>query len=215
LDDGIGGDAMGGALIEEFSTDMTEAAAAMLARAFVTNPIHLAIFGPGQLAANETFFRMGLPLMVGRKLVALEEGGLVGLVHWIEWPRCQPSDADSRRLAPAALRAFGVRTGWRIGTWLNAWSKRDPASPHLHLGPIGVSPDAQGRGIGGRLMERYCEELDRANRAGYLETDRPEKVRFYERFGFQVQAEIEVLKVPNFLMARPQPGPGLVVPTNC
>ena len=51
-------------------------------------------------------------------------------------------------------------------------------------------------------MERYCAELDASGKAGYLETDRPANVRFYERFGFALVNEITVLGVPNFLMRR-------------
>ena len=191
--------------IEDFSADMADAAAAVLARAFVTNPLHVAAFGAHQLAANETFFRTGLPLMKGRKLVAVEDGGILGLIHWVAAPLCQPSDAEKRTLAPAMLRTFGVRTAWRLRSWLTTWSKHDPGGPHVHLGPIAVSPATQGRGIGGRLMQLYCEQLDREGQAGYLETDRPEIVPFYERFGFQVTSETQVLGVPNFFMTRPGP----------
>ena len=194
---------MTGLCLEEFSAGMEEAAAAMLARAFVTNPLHVAAFGAGQIAVNERFFRIGLPLMKGRKLVAVEDDRIVGLVHWVESPRCQPSETEKRAMAPVALKAFGVRTAWRLRSWLTAWSQRDLSGPHAHLGPIGVSPEAQGRGIGRQLMQRYCEWLDREEQVGYLETDRPEKVPFYERFGFEVTAEIVVLQVPNFLMTRP------------
>jgi len=193
---------MVGDRIEEFTNDMSEPAAAMLARAFVTNPLHVATFGPNQLGANETFFRIGLTLMKGRKLVAIEDGKILGMIHWIESPGCQPSEPEKRTLAPKMLRAFGVRTVWRLRSWLMAWSRHDPAAPHVHLGPIGVSPAAQRRGVGRRLMERYCEAVDLSERMGYLETDRPETVRFYECFGFEVTAEIRVLHVPNFLMAR-------------
>ena len=51
-------------------------------------------------------------------------------------------------------------------------------------------------------MTLYCEDLDRTAISGYLETDRPENVSFYRRFGFEVTDEIPVLGVPNFLMQR-------------
>jgi hypothetical protein len=37
---------------------------------------------------------------------------------------------------------------------------------------------------------------------GYLETDRPSNVRFYERFGFDVVGEGQVLGLPNWYMRR-------------
>lgn len=81
---------------------------------------------------------------------------------------------------------FGVRSALRVSAWLSAWSKHDPNQSHLHLGPIGVDPAAQGRRIGHQLMQRYCEQLDRRSEEGYLET----------------AAEIPVLGVPNYLMSR-------------
>jgi len=36
----------------------------------------------------------------------------------------------------------------------------------------------------------------------YLETDKRENVAFYERFGFQTQAQEPVLEVPNWFMVR-------------
>lgn len=188
--------------IEEFGDGMLEAAASMLARAFVTNPLHVAAFGADQLAVNETFFRLGLPLMKGCKFVALQHDAVVGLIHWIESPSCQPSNEDKRALAPLMVRTFGVRTAWRLRSWLAAWSKQDPGGPHVHLGPVGVLPGLQNRGIGRLLMQQYCDRLDRERQIGYLETDRPENVPFYRLFGFDVTTELEVLGVANYLMTR-------------
>ncbi len=51
-------------------------------------------------------------------------------------------------------------------------------------------------------MEAYCEDLDRTNDAGYLETDRAENVEFYRRYGFEIIDEATVLGVPNYFMWR-------------
>lgn len=188
--------------VEPFTPDMSADAARMLARAFVTNPLHLAVFGPHQLAKNEAFFEVGLRVMKGPKLVALEDTRIVGLIHWVEAPKCQFSALEKLMQTPAMIRGFGLSSALRVGTWLSAWSKHDPKGAHVHLGPIGVDPEAQGRGIGQQLMERYCEHLDRGALAGYLETDRPANVTFYAPFGFEVTAEIPVHGVQNFLMTR-------------
>jgi len=79
----------------------------------------------------------------------------------------------------------------------------DPDEPHLHLGPIGVAPETQGKGIGTALMNRYIEQLDQEHAPGYLETDRPKNVDFYKRFGFVVQAEEQVIGTPTWYMWRP------------
>jgi predicted N-acetyltransferase YhbS len=182
---------------------MLPEAARVLARAFVTNPLHLAAFGRDVLRRNEIFFLTGLSAMKGTKLVAVDGGRIVGVIHWVDAPGCQYSGGEKIRMMPGLLTGLGARCALRILSWLSVWSADDPPDPHVHLGPIGVDPDAQGRGIGRRLMQRYCDELDTCGKAGYLETDRPENVAFYQCFDFDTVREIAVLGVPNFLMERP------------
>jgi GNAT superfamily N-acetyltransferase len=183
--------------------DRVAEAALMLARAFATNPLHLAAFGSSTLDKNDAFFRAGLAVMKGPTFVAIDGSRLLGLVHWVRSPQCQLSGREKLQIMPVMIGAFGIGSALKVGSWLSAWSKHDPAEPHAHLGPIGVCPDAQGRGVGQRLMERYCGAADLVGDAGYLETDRPQNVRFYERFGFAVTKEVRVIGVPNFLMRRP------------
>jgi hypothetical protein len=37
------------------------------------------------------------------------------------------------------------------------YPKYDPAEPRIHLAPIRVAPETKRRGVGRRLMERYCK----------------------------------------------------------
>ncbi len=87
-----------------------------------------------------------------------------------------------------------------------AWAKLDPKQPHWHFGPFAVLPERQGQGIGSQLLTYFCEHVDRLGAAAYLETDKPENVRLYQRFGFEVTSEKPVLGVPNWFMWRsPRP----------
>mgnify|MGYP002399645183 CR=1 FL=1 len=52
-------------------------------------------------------------------------------------------------------------------------------------------------------MQRYIEWLEQDNAAGYLETDRPENVEFYQKFGFSVRAEETLIGTPVWYMWRP------------
>jgi ribosomal protein S18 acetylase RimI-like enzyme len=182
--------------------DQSEAAALVLAKAFAINPIHTAAFGEQVLAANEIFFRIALAVMKGPKFVAVEGSRILGVIHWVESPRCQFSGGEKLRMMPGMIKGLGFRPALRVSSWLSAWSTQDPAEPHSHLGPIGVEPQAQGRGIGRLLMEQYCQEVDRKGDAAYLETDRPGNIDFYQRFGFEVTRTIPVLGVPNYFMLR-------------
>jgi hypothetical protein len=61
---------------------------------------------------------------------------------------------------------------------------------------------AQRSHIGSRVMEEYCHAFDRTKIAGYLETERPENVKFYRRLGFETTLEVLVVGVRNFLVQK-------------
>jgi hypothetical protein len=44
--------------------------------------------------------------------------------------------------------------------------------------------------------------MDDDRALSYLETDKSENVRFYEKFGFTVNAEAKILGIPNWFMSR-------------
>jgi site-specific DNA-adenine methylase len=52
------------------------------------------------------------------------------------------------------------------------------------------------------LLAEYCQRLDQRRMLSYLETDKPENVRLYKRFGYHVIAEAEVLGVTSWFMTR-------------
>ena len=74
---------------------------------------------------------------------------------------------------------------WMMSLFSRLHQKLMP-DPHWYLMMLGVSPQAQGQGIGGKLIQPVLEEADRSNVPCYLETTTPAAVRFYERNGFQV-----------------------------
>jgi len=174
----------------------------MMARAFVTNPLHVAAFGHGQLERNEAFFLAALAALQGPILIASDGDRIAGAIHWIHSSRCQLSPVEKLRMLPGMVHRLGVRSSLRVAGWMSAWASRDPKAPHVHLGPIGVDPSAQRKHIGHLLMQKYCAEMDSAGHAGYLETDRPENVAFYRRFEFEVTGEASVLGVRNYFMWR-------------
>lgn len=73
---------------------------------------------------------------------------------------------------------------------------------HWHVGPVGVEPGLQGRGIGTAVMRRLCEHLDADGEIGFLETETAENVVFYRRLGFEVVSEAELPGLPLWFMRR-------------
>ncbi|QMV85322.1 GNAT family N-acetyltransferase [Corynebacterium hindlerae] len=62
-----------------------------------------------------------------------------------------------------------------------------PTEPHWYLYALAVSPAAQGKGVGSRLLRHG---LERATGLVYLEATTPGSQRLYERFGFSVTRQI-------------------------
>ncbi|HEX5817479.1 MAG TPA: GNAT family N-acetyltransferase [Gemmatimonadales bacterium] len=189
--------------LEPLIADRIDETADMLARAYLTNPLHVATFGEDGESRNRSFFRRLLRTLRGPTLIAFDGNRIVGAIHWSRSTDCQVRTSEKLLLAPFMLRAFGLAASVRLASWFGLWARHDPANvPHLHLGPVGVDPDSRGIRIGGRLMERFCTEVDRTKTAGYAETDRQGNVDFYRHFGFEVMKEIEVMGVRNWLMWR-------------
>lgn len=187
-------------------SDVSEAGR-VLGAAFTSSPLERAVrgsIGDRQRTGLVRAYTAALGLS-GDVSVARLDGRIVGAVRWVRSPRCQLRLSEKVRMAPTAIASFGLRLP-KAMTWVTAWERRDPTEPHLHLGPIGVVPELQGRGIGTQMLTAYRERIERDGDAGYLETDKPENVRLYERFGFEVVEEAVVLGVPNWFMWRkPEP----------
>ena len=82
-----------------------------------------------------------------------------------------------------------------------------PDIDHWHLPGIGVDPSRQGAGLGSLLLAHTLAEVDRDGVAAYLESSNPLNVPLYERFGFEVIAEIQAGDSPTIRpMLRPSPG---------
>jgi len=67
--------------------------------------------------------------------------------------------------------------------------KKSAPTPHYYLFALGVSPAAQGKGVGGALLGSMLGRIDRERMPAYLETQKERNVRLYQRFGFEVAAE--------------------------
>ncbi len=78
----------------------------------------------------------------------------------------------------------------------------DLAEPHWHVGPVGVEPGFQGMGVGRAAMRLLCNEFDQHHRLAWLETDKPENVRFYIGLGFEVAEEVPMLTSHFWFMRR-------------
>jgi ribosomal protein S18 acetylase RimI-like enzyme len=190
-------------LIAPVQAQHRSAAASLAARAMADNPLHVAALGPDVRRRIEVMERAFGVLLEPRHrslLGAWHQDRLVGMAAFASSDHCQPDPRQVSRVGPALIRA-GLHAPLLLH-WLLAWGRRDPATPHSHLGPVAVDPLLRGRGVGSRLLAGYVGRLDVRSETGYLETDRAENVRLYRRFGFHVVTRAAVLGTPNWFMLR-------------
>jgi ribosomal protein S18 acetylase RimI-like enzyme len=134
--------------------------------------------------------------------VAEDEGRIVGVLNASKWPNCQLSIGEKLKTAPVMIRIAG-RGLPRSLKMIGVWAEHDPPKPHWHLGPIGVRPELQGRGIGKALLRVFLDTVDEQRLPAYLETDVDRNVALYGKFGFEVMAQAQINGVNNRFMWRP------------
>ncbi len=78
-------------------------------------------------------------------------------------------------------------------------------APYIHLLIMGVSQEFQGKGFGGKLLRALIEKAEAEKKSIYLETQKENNVKLYEKYGFSVKKKIilpEPLNLPMWLMVR-------------
>ncbi|WP_327687542.1 GNAT family N-acetyltransferase [Streptomyces platensis] len=65
-----------------------------------------------------------------------------------------------------------------------------PQEPAWFLNTVGVAPEAQGQGLGSAVLVPGIQAAAHAGYPAFLETSSERNVKFYERLGFEVTAEI-------------------------
>ena len=173
-------------------------ASRVLSEAMLKVPIHIAIFQGHSEKEHKIIEKMFFELLTdlpGITFLARINRQIVGVMRM--------KSCDGSKISNEHAQTEEIKTlDWRISYWRNEWARQDPSNQHWHLGPVGVLPPLQGKGIGTKLLSLFCKEVDACSAPAYLETDSEKNVRFYERFGFQVVSETDIFDVKNYFMWR-------------
>ena len=93
-------------------------------------------------------------------------------------------------LLPMLLETTGWSRFGRLWALRNDMDQHHPTKRrHAYLWFLGVTPEAQGHGIGSRLLRVASARLDAAHEPAYLETQNERNVALYRRHGFEVISE--------------------------
>jgi ribosomal protein S18 acetylase RimI-like enzyme len=177
---------------------------AALAAAFSDDPVFgwLVGEGPRRRGRLERYFAIQLAHALAEGCVWTSDG-LHGAAlcmppgHWRVPPRLMI--ANGGRFADV----FRGRLARAVGL-LAAMERRHLRGAHYYFSYIGVTPEAQGRGLGSRLMRPALDRCDAERLPAYLEASSERNAALYQRLGFRCT---EVLRFagspPLMLMTRP------------
>ena len=180
----------------------TEAAVTTLTLAMLDLPLHSAVFQGQDREARSQIQGMLETLLrhaPGTVFTARLDSRIAGVLRM---KSCRGRLSTSPPEAGANELDL-IETAGRVSHWQSVWTRHDPKEHHWHLGPLGVAPYLQGRGIGTAMVQHFCELTDARGAAAYLETDQTRTVRFYDRFGFGVIDKADIFGVENYFMWRP------------
>ena len=170
-----------------------QAAAADLAAAFVADPVFdwFTRVDARRAQARLGFFQhLMRELIVGVGEVMRPAAGGAAAV-WMPSETLGPNPLIKEAQAlPVLLRLTGWSRFARLLQLREVMDKHHPLDrPHDYLWFLGVTPEAQGHGVGSRLLKSRLDHLDAIGRPAFLETATEANVRLYNRHGFKVIAE--------------------------
>lgn len=177
--------------IVALTEDDIEKAGAVLARAFLSNPLIAHVFTEEEererLSAIQfsAFIRYGFLAGIASTTDAVDSVAV--------WLPPDASEMDAEMMAKAGIdklpTLLGEEAFSRLMTLLGRCGElrqRDADFPHWYLTLIGVEPERQGQGIAGSLLRPLLGRADGDGLPIYLETAAPENVPFYQKYGFEV-----------------------------
>ncbi len=185
-------------------------AAEVLGCAFVDEPVSLAIykqFSPEKrfrnltvdfLAEMEICIRYGCPLQI-------IDNGKVAAAAILYQPGGYPLPwlVQARLLMKSILGHdfYDIRP-WLH--WLKEIDEIHPQDPHYYIEYLGVLPEYQGQGLGSTILQFITARADEVNSGCFLETASPRNVPLYQRYGFEILAEKQIIGLNTWFMWRPE-----------
>lgn len=175
-----------------------EAAAEVLARAFVDDPLWRYLLPDERrrpLLVRQSFRSFAPPLIAGRQAYGVG-APLAGVAIWEppDQPPGSPGDFLSANLLTLLFSPLALTIGRAAPVFerFEQMRRRYAAEPHYYLATVGVVPEAQGRGLASRLIRPVLEHADARALPAYTETMTPSNVPLYERFGFVAREQYRV-----------------------
>ncbi len=191
--------------LHEVKKDDVKRAAIVLANAFSEDPMCKIIF-KGKYKAARAFFEISIRFSLKYGTVFSTSDKFEGLMATLPH--------DKEYTAWRIIRSGAFLPSMKIMGLYNKMKElmklMDDEKKHLMIGPyiylavIGVSPEFQGKGFGGKILRVLVEKADREREALYLETQNESNLKLYEKYGFHIHKKLNVpvLNIPMWSMIR-------------
>jgi ribosomal protein S18 acetylase RimI-like enzyme len=182
-------------------TEQVSQAAGVTARALRDNPSSVAVSNDPLVRLEMLHSAFG-EMLAGARIAGVRQGSCVlGVAGAVQPGHCIDSMLPPEVRTPNAP-APGATDVDRFLYSGSVMAMHDLLEPHWHVGPVGVEPGFQSMGVGRAAMRLLCNDFDEHHRLAWLETDKPENVRFYIGLGFEVVEEAPMLTSRFWFMRR-------------
>lgn len=182
----------------EITTEEVDAAAALIARAYIDDPL-CAFTLPNRRTREKTLFKLFRALgelsAKNRRLYGVGDP-LLGIAIW------KRPDEEDLSVPISSLGKFlpllftyypiGLYRARGIVNQTEALHARHAPGPHFYLDNLAVHPSAQGKGLASRLVRPFLEQAEAQNVPVYTDTVTRSNVAIYEHFGFTCVEEAAV-----------------------
>lgn len=173
-------------------------AAQTLARAFYDYPL-LRYYYPDDARREKIsyfFVASGIYSGIYRGEVYTTSVNMEGIAVWILSDYYSMAFSRIIRSVPFSVILGLLRNGFQkmqpVGDYLDKSHERLAPFKHMYLQMIGVDPQHQGKGYGGKLIKPMLARLDEEKMLCYLETLDEKNVGLYEHLGFKLIEESDI-----------------------
>jgi ribosomal protein S18 acetylase RimI-like enzyme len=181
----------------------------VLTEAFQDDPVFNAIFEGATPEQWVAFFTAPVVYCIKYGQAIAPSAKMEGVAAWVPG---KFADMDFFRMLFSGAMWAGMKMGMDIAQKLKVIFgpiEQDrkvhlKGRDYLYLQLIGVAPQYQGLGFGGKLLAALFVESEQKGLPIYLETETDENVQIYQHFGFKVlkKATLPLIDLPMWEMIR-------------
>jgi GNAT superfamily N-acetyltransferase len=191
--------------IRRMKPSEAEAVARVDSYAYQNDPLTVALQQSNSEKARQTREKNLIQMYTNNPqetFVALHNGEIIGFIRSFPctglFKDLSYSEGEYEHIISSEIWELSMeqRRKW----WLMAMKEHDLQTPHSHVGPFGVLPEYQGKGVGSMLIEDYFNRLEGV--PSYLETFTSPNAHFYVKRGYDFVVSEYVLGMKGYWLLR-------------